>query len=191
MQVIIVGHGPSLLQGCKGEAIDLFDAVVRLKWGQSGRKDAPKYFGTRMDYLCSTMRTNYNYTGLEMKEFWGFENERCGRNIYSIAKKWEPVPVIIEYEAMNYWIDIYKKLRTKGVPHFSTGLAAIIMACVRLKPKVLALVGFDNVVSGRMDNFDTVFRPYGGDFPDHQWDVEHDMVPLITKHYGAKLAVLQ
>ena len=186
-----MGHGPSILEKCWGPEIDKFDAVVRMKWGHRGREETPDYFGKRLDYLVSTLRTWKSYRAVKMKEYWAYENVHCGRNLYPIAKAYGDVPVIVDHEAMNYWLGEYRKFRERGEPHFSTGIAAIIMACVRLKPKLLALVGFDNTISGETENYKSVFRDDDHNYPGHQWDVEHILTPLIAAHYKTELAVLQ
>ncbi len=57
--------------------------------------------------------------------------------------------------------------------------------------EVLTLVGFDNTLSGETEGYKSIFREVNFNYPDHQWDVEYTMVPLITEYYGCKLAVLQ
>jgi hypothetical protein len=198
MNAIIVGHGPSILYAKKGEVIDKYDAVIRLKWGWKGAKDLTtdsgnpaEDFGMRTDYLLSTLRTVEMYervTGL--KEYWGYDNVFCGRNLFKIQQAMEPTPVWVDYPTTKYWLEMYNSMRTWGLPHVSTGMAAIWYACTRLKLKSLTIVGYDNTIAGTGLDYKSVWRPDEYKYPAHRWDIEHTLLPLITSKYGVKLCVL-
>lgn len=107
-----------------------------------------------------------------------------------------------EFEAVEYWLGVYRGMADVRVDHTdkwsryakegdepwcSTGMGAIIIACAGYRPDRLVLAGFDNLWSGRRDNFQSVMREANWDFPPHAWNVENQMLPMIAEHYGVEI----
>ena len=192
MKAIIIGHGPSLLGAKKGQEIDSFDAVIRLKWGYKSYQvpdSTDQDYGIKTDYLLSTFRTWAGYKEVKVKEYWGYENVFCGRNMFLISQQMAS-PIWVDYEGTKYWLAIYNSMRTWGLPHVSTGLAAVWYACRRLELESLTIAGYDNTIAGTSAGYKSVWRNLEYKYPQHRWDLEHDMLPLITAKYGVKLCVL-
>ena len=74
------------------------------------------------------------------------------------------------------------------IPSFTQGTAAIIMACERINPYKIILVGFDNLLAGTSENFQSIHRAYDGLGPHttrHDLATERKLLDQIKKHYNA------
>lgn len=125
--LLIVGHGPSILSGL-GPVIDQH-TVVRLKSGKTG--DA-KDWGTRTDYLCARS-ASFAQPGIP---FWHFP----------------------EGEWARWWLDYFNSFEPRipfkpRLPKPSTGLCAVFCAMEFMKPKEIALIGFDRMLNPDRETF--------------------------------------
>lgn len=82
------------------------------------------------------------------------------------------------------WNEIFKTLRTKDVPNFSVGVAAIIFLCEEDKQDVIRLVGFDNLLEPKHDYYKA---NKGKWVSHHDWPAEKAMLPLIEQEYGVSI----
>ena len=202
-ECVIVGNGLSIFTGEYGLFIDAAERVVRVKQNWLLTHKSPKHAGTRLDIQCSTLKTWGMYWKLPIKEYWGYQNfPGQDAKIAHIRDHFGSIPVRLESEAIQHWLGIYRKTaKIKGgyqlpgdgfakegdEPWFSSGMAAIVMACSALNPEQIVLFGFDNLLSGRRDDFKTFHRPAGHIYPPHAWNVECKMLPLIEKYYSARI----
>jgi hypothetical protein len=145
--IVIVGHGPSILSGL-GAVIDSC-TVVRLKKGLPKKAD-PTHWGTRTDYLCGT-HPAYEQGGIP---YWHFPPKGG----------WA-----------DHWHEYWKSLKP-GVPFKpwqpkpSTGLAAVFCAMEFLKPKELAFIGCDRLMSP--EKYSGKWNETGPQCQPHDWHTE-------------------
>jgi hypothetical protein len=76
-----------------------------------------------------------------------------------------------------------------GHPHLSAGFHAILYACRFLKPSKVVLAGFDNIESGSF-TWSITRGPDWGKYPDHRWDIEHDLLLDIGDEFGVEVSFL-
>ena len=195
--VVIVGHGPSLLRRGLGEEIDKY-FTVRLKRCQDTLK-LPLIYGSRVDALCGSWTIREGLKAIPAKEYWTFVDSRHAT--VDVAD-WDGV---VNKALCDDWNQRFRAARTPyrridgtvlcassdeglGHNHLSAGFHAILYAC-ELGAKVVRLAGFDNVVSGNFTWSVTRGRDYRT-YPDHRWDIEHQMLPLVETSYGVKICAL-
>ena len=204
--LVIVGHGPSLGGQRLGDRIDACDAVCRLKYGHLETQVHPEDYGRRTDYLCSTLKTWRGYWTMRLKEYWGYQNfPGQDASLDKIRGHFGKTPVRLESEAIQHWLAVYRGMADVRVTHesadgthakegdepcFSTGFGAIVIAAAGIKPGAIFLAGFDNLMSGSREGFKSVFRADDHSYPRHNWTVEHDMLPMVAKHYGITICQL-
>ena len=107
MKVSIIGHGPSLDNAGRGEEIDSFDKVVRLKGAHTvlGTED----YGTRSDVLCSSTEIMGCWLQMTAEEYWGypkkgmFNGPRAMAIITTVQK-----PCMIPLELTNHWNEFFR-----------------------------------------------------------------------------------
>lgn len=201
MSILIVGHGPSMLEKERCAEIDAFDTVIRQKGiGVEEMQKRPKHFGSKIDFLCgsATIRDKL----IADCEKWIFFDSR--------HKGWRPEDMgnyRMNKPLCDLWNGLYRTMRTdwtnedhrivssrtsdsKGHTHMSAGLHTIIYTCVFLKPDKISLVGFDNVRSGSFTWSVTRGEDWKG-YPDHRWDIENKMLNYITTMYGVEIEHLE
>lgn len=203
MSVIIVGHGPSMLDRERGQEIDSFDTVIRQKGiGLTESRKRPLYFGVKTDYLCGSATIRQQLQAQCEKWIFfdsrhrGWKPEECDPEVFRSDKK-----------LCDLWNGLYRGRRTewtnedhrvvsgrtsdsKGHTHMSAGLHTIIYTCAFLKPDVITLVGFDNVRTGQFTWSVTRGEDWKG-YPDHRWDIENKMLDYITTMYNVKIEHLE
>lgn len=203
MSIIIVGHGPSMLEKERGDVIDSFDTIIRQKAiGMQEMRNRPQHFGNRTNILCGSATIRQQLQA--QCEKWIFFDSR--------HKTWKPSqcdPEVFRSDKplCDLWNALYRGQRTdwtnedhrivgsrtsdnKGHTHMSAGLHTIIYACAFLKPDKITLVGFDNVRSGEFTWSVTRGEDWKG-YPDHRWDIEKKMVDYITTLYKVKIEHLE
>lgn len=129
--MVIVGHGASILRRPMGAVIDSARVVVRLK--DAPRLD-PQHWGTRTDVICARRPHWLGATLREDVDYWLFDSPSIAGPVYADVKRWEA------------W---YRDFSTRKP---STGLCAVMCAVELLRPKNLAVVGFDAVTSGKQSH---------------------------------------
>lgn len=180
MEVVIVGHGKSLIGKKMGEYIDTLGDVVRFPLVNGGRETDEDH-GTRTDYVAAP------YTCLRRirkpaKEFWiirnfgyphkiNFPEHGCRRALLETWKEYNP---IIFSDIMFYWQDRFLELHSKW-PKWSRGMLAIIVTSYHLRPDTLHLAGFDNLKSGTEEII--------ADGTGHDYECERLLMEQITNKY--------
>lgn len=180
----VVGHGPGLKD--KGEEIDKH-IVVRLKWGEHLLK-YPQDYGTRTDYLCASTEIPQAFKGLELKEYWGYPKKGYYDESRILSAN---LPILVPLNLCNTWNAWFRATGAKH-PNVSTGTAAIIIACHKLKPKKVLLAGFDTLMNPevRFSRNKKVPRSGVGPYPNHDWKKEHDLLDLIRDAYDVEIEAL-
>jgi hypothetical protein len=197
MKVVIVGHGPELRNAGKGKEIDGFDVVVR--FGDSFYFQDEENYGHKADYvLCCDQRIADMHIlaerGIKMSPIqtwvYGRPGFRDAKFIMERIKQYNPY-VCIETDP---WELRFKELGATGYssarcadPHFSSGLAAIIMVAEKLKPEVIHLPGFEAVLNGDSENYDSGVNRGAVLKAEHDFRVENIMLEEIKAHYGFKV----
>jgi hypothetical protein len=192
-----VGHGPSLLQKRLGEWIDSFDFVIRQKRCQETLKH-PDIYGTRKDAVCGSLSIAPALSLVGAEEIWVFMDSRhahvSDEQVEEFQKEWR-----IDRELCDNWNARYRARRTPyekheqmrefdsiGHPHLSAGFHTLIYASEFLKPKTIALAGFDNVRNGSF-TWSITRGPDWRNYPDHRWDIENKMVSDIEDQFGVEI----
>lgn len=144
-------------------------------------------YGERVDYMVAsteTMCTMLDYKGVP-KEYWaqpkrGDWNKHLESKFLQRAK----APLRILQEPFLRWNERFKELRSKDVPNFSVGVAAIVFLCEQVKPDQIRLVGFDNLLQD-LPHYDKADR--GRWVTHHDWQAERKLLPLIESEYGVQI----
>lgn len=192
MRVLIVGHGPGLKGRGQGKKIDSFDNVVR--FGDSGYWQTSNDYGTKTDYILSVDQrvADLINVGRVPKETWvygrpGFRDEPF---IMERLKGYNPYICKVTDE----WLERFKELGATGYctercsePFFSQGMAAIIMACDRLKAKKLYLPGFDALLSGTSENYEAGTNKGKVITSEHDFAAEKKLLTEVLKHYQCEV----
>lgn len=187
MNIVIVGHGPSLKNAGLGAHIDSFDKVVRLK-GSGSVIETPDY-GSRTDAVCASTEVMGNFFKIEANEYWAYPKKGhfdAQSVIQAITKLEKPVMIPLEY--CNYW---NLRFRQMGAchPNVSTGMAAILIAIKRWSPKEIRLLGFDSLLNPKIP-FDRNFaipRTGAGPYPNHDWENENRLLNVLSNVYKVNI----
>lgn len=192
--MIIVGHGPGIGQG-RGKEIDSHDIVIRFADYFYNRRD--KDFGTKTTYLMTIdqkMADVLNNNVMPEIETWVFGRPGWTTQEQAIQRIGKFKPYVCT--ETNQWLKRFKEIGAKGYiskrvpdqPHFSQGLAAIIMAGAKLKPDVLTLAGFDNLIEGKNGNYEALtnnrtINSY------HDFEAENILMEEIATYYEFEVRV--
>ena len=172
MSVAIVGHGPSLLEQEYGAEIDEHIVVRQKRCEKTLEK--PDQYGTRTDYICGSHLVDLPKIG----EAWPFDKHtflewnktyRQRRTPYTPPKK----GVVVYFSPL-------------GHDHLSTGFHTLLYACEVLG-KDIVLYGFDSMKTGEF-TWSVTRGPMWTTYPDHNWETERDMIPLVEQAYGLKVS---
>ena len=190
MKVAIVGHGPSLLNAKKGKEIDSFDKVVRLKGSNTviGTED----FGNKVDALVASTEIMGTFFKMDAPEYWAypkkgvFDEKSFAINMGRLEK-----PVLLAWHTCNFWNEHFRRMPKKTTNHgnVSTGMAAIIIAAFKWRPEEIKLFGFDTLMNPKIPfaRHGGIPRSGFGDFPDHDWQREHDLLKKLENVYNTKI----
>lgn len=203
-RIAIVGHGPSMLAAKQGALIDQYDLIVRLKRCQDTLR-YPELYGTRTDIVCGSFTIARGLKGIGgAMHYWVCLDSRHVAVTVSdrdeLIAYFSPAIVQMDVELCNSWDERYRAQRHTfkvhpqmkqgdysnrelGHNHASIGTKALIYACHFLKPKEVHLFGFDNLASGHF-TWSITRGPQWDGYPDHRWDVENKLVPVIAQTYG-------
>lgn len=205
--VAIVGHGPSMLTSKHGVAIDACDVVVRLKRCQDTLQ-YPELYGTRTDIVGGSFTVARALKGIgAASRYWIFLDSRhvkvTPRDQAELRAFFSPARVEMDAELCWTWDETYRRQRrafaihpqmkqsehsdlSLGHNHTSIGMKALIYACHFIQPERVRLFGFDNLASGTF-TWSVTRGPAWNQYPDHRWDVEHDLVPMIAQSFGSEI----
>jgi hypothetical protein len=186
MNLVIVGHGPSLKGAALGGRIDSCDFVVRLK-NCSMLLAEKRDYGTKTSALCTSTETLMNLTKVKATEYWGYPK----KGDYSEARRRGAerklgAKIQIAVDACRLWNAAFLELGGKH-PNVSTGLGALITALELKKPEVLYLAGFDKVLNpmskGYISTVPTAWNADGQKDTGHDWVTENLLLGYIQAHY--------
>src|SRR6056300_1585257 len=112
MDVVICGHGPSLLKRKAGELIDSYDFVVRQKRCQDTLR-FPEHYGTRKDAVCGSWTIASQLPLIEAGEIWVFLDSRHEKvTVGEIWRAQKSLPAKILPGLCSTWNEKYRALRT-------------------------------------------------------------------------------
>ena len=195
MNVVIVGHGPSLKGAGLGEKIDACDKVVRLK--NCFMLLAEKHdYGTRTDVMCSSTEVLPTLTKVKAKEYWGYPKRGTFNQarIDWLSRAVEYAPVRVPLRVCNFWNYFFIELGGRH-PNVSTGMGAMVIALDQFKPETLYLAGFDNVIDpvikGYKSTVPTAFNDGGKKDTGHDWETEHKMLPYLAEYFKTTIKDLR
>lgn len=195
-EVLIIGHGPSIQGKNHGEMIDGHETVVR--FGDSFMYQNPQDYGTKANYVITgdqrvaDILIRWHLHKERAKEVWvygrpGFRDEPFlkqrlkGFSPY-ICRETDP------------WLEKFKDLGAKGYcsercsdPHFSTGMAAIIVSAERLKAKAIKLMGFDALLGGDSSDYWSGTNKGKTIQARHDFKAENKLLGEVVNHYGFRL----
>lgn len=195
-EVLIIGHGPSIQGGNHGRMIDGHETVVR--FGDSFMYQNPRDHGTKADYVITgdqrvaDILIRWNLHNERAREVWvygrpGFREESV---IHQRLKGFSPY-VCKETDA---WLEKFKAMGARGYcskrcsdPHFSTGLAAIIVSAERLKAEVIKLLGFDALLSGESSDYWSGTNRGTTIQAQHDFAAEKKLLDEVQDHYGFRI----
>lgn len=202
-KIIIVGHGPSVMENPRGRVIDLYDTVIRMKFGPNN----PTYFGTRTDIMGGSPTIAERLATLPGKRKWIFFDSRHDgidtNVIYHNIPRMFPVGSLeFSRELCSEWDELYRNRRTPtdfneamvdskssdklGERHLSQGFKALLYTAYFIKPHSVDLIGFDNLKTGKFAWSTTRGRAWTT-YPKHRWDVEHKMLDDVAKRFQMEI----
>jgi len=201
MNVCIVGHGPSLLNQRLGDRIDGYDVVIRQKRCQETLK-RPETYGTRIDVVCGSWTIAPQLFEIGAGEVWVFLDSRHADVSDALVEHVSQV-ARIDRSLCDDWNARYRARRTPykrpdervkefdplGHPHLSAGFHTLLYACAFLKPESVTLAGFDNVRTGGW-TWSITRGPEWGQYPDHRWDIEHEMLKDVQDEWDVEVKFL-
>lgn len=182
MRVCIVGHGPSMMGKRQGSLIEQHDKVVRLK-GSNTVLGHPDY-GSRTDALCASTEVMGVFFKMDAEEYWAYPKKGVYDQIVFL-KTMEKLqkPVMLPIGICNFWNYRFRQMGAEH-PNVSTGMAAIIIAIHRWKPKVINLVGFDTMMDPTQEFLRNDDIPRTGQgLINHDWAKEHDLLKVLRNVY--------
>jgi len=182
--LVIIGHGPSLIGQKCAELIDSMP-VVRLKNPDWLPKED---YGKRTDIMVSSteiMNAMSDWPQVP-KEYWaqpkkGKWNTEMEAKFRAKAK----APLRIPLDTFLRWNAVFQGLTDRGIPNFSTGMAAIVFAMDFGRE----VVEFDEIVLAGFDTLCNPDEPYvkagkGKWATGHDWWAEHRMIPRLIDEYS-------
>jgi hypothetical protein len=187
LNVCIVGHGPSLKTAGLGKKIDACDKVVRLK-NCSYLLAEPQNYGKKTDVMCSSTEVLHHLHKVKASEYWGYPKYGTYNQASVSWLERKVGQVYIPLDLTNLWNCFFLELGGRH-PNVSTGMGAIVIALDRFKPEVLYLAGFDTLLNPAIKYSSTVETPWNkdGNYPDHDWEVENQMLPFLAAHFNAEI----
>jgi hypothetical protein len=182
MNIIIIGHGPSLKGLKAGEYIDSYEYVVRLKHG--ARLLGTEDYGSRIDALCCSNEAVGLVGDVQAGMFWLYpKNGNYDKALTFDAVAHKGAPFMIPMDLCNTWNN---KFRMLGSSHknYSTGMAAIIIAAHYYEPESITLAGFDSMLhpDKPFTRNDDIPRTGTGDSR-HDWAAENKLLRMVSDTY--------
>lgn len=204
MDAIIIGHGPSLLERREGVRIDLHTFVIRQKRCWDLMK-VPQVYGTKTTAICGSWTIRKQLKQVPAHFYWAFLDSRHGEVTEDELDKAADQGFETRRTLCDHWNERYRQMRTPfemwpqserkatsddlGHTHMSGGLHTLLYTCELLKPKRIILAGYDNVRTGTF-TWSLARGPEWNQYPDHRWDIENKMVPIIASEYGIEITYL-
>lgn len=183
--------------------IDSFDFVIRQKAKGLNLLKTKKY-GVKTQAFVGSLR---HVSSIKSKDWetWIFKDSRfsdieSAKRIDSLISQ----GIRIDPSLCDHWNSLYRSFRTPSTPvgdniksypssdklgskHMSSGLHAIVYAAHFLPElDTLHLVGFDSIKTGEF-TWSLTRGEEWNKYPDHRWDTEYLMIPMIEKKYNIKV----
>ena len=201
MNIAIVGHGPSMVGSKLGETIDGNDVVIRLKRMIHLLKDKED-FGSRYDIGAGSLRIlpmmKEMLQTAELKVplmclFDSRDKQLDQAQVNNVLAQCQPYEVYADRELCDeldklYMVEVDKDLDFEAVTHTSQGTKAAWLTANSFPRSTINLYGFDNVRDGTF-NWSLTRGPEWDKYPNHRWDIEHRMIPMIAQMTGSKINV--
>lgn len=183
--ICIVGHGPNVKGASLGKVIDSHDIVIRMAncdWQENTTDYGHKYdFGI---YTPNQQKFVDKTTRFPKLAFWCYIPES---NTEEYQTKIRGKDTVCFGDIVESW---------RGVNRFfSRGLASLIIAAEKVRPKKITLIGFNQVQEGNAGD--------GPRHPEelqklmvskkkdtHDWSNEKQIVDRIKGHYGTEIEFL-
>lgn len=190
--VLIVGHGPGLAGMSRGREIDSHDVVIR--FGDSGYYQKENDYGVKTDYILSVDQriADVINVGRIPKETWVYGRPRFRDEPLILARLKKFNPVICT--ATDRWLERFKEIGATGYsterapdPHFSQGMAAIIMVADRLKEKKIKLMAFQALLNGDSGHYESGANQWRIIKAQHDFAAERKLLDEVIGHYGLKV----
>ena len=187
--IAIIGHGPSMLDERYGAEIDTHTVIRQKRCEQT--LEQPEQYGTRTDYIAGSLLIVDLLP--KIGKVWGLSDSRfdeCDIDHSCTVLK----------GTCRAWNKLYRERRTPYTPpekgvvsyysplghkHLSAGFHTILYACAILGDDII-LYGFDSMKSGEF-TWSVTRGPTWTRYPDHNWQTERDMIPLVEQVYGVKV----
>jgi len=185
--IIIAGHGPSMEGSGLGEVIDSYDCPIVRFNGFTDTCSAVDR-GNRVDYLCTTTLQFPRFLAHRVfptREVWVYNTN----NVLSHVNKYNRGPLYLTN--LTGWLEIYRGLRARKTANkFCKGLAAIIIAAMRLGVSKMVLFGFDNLWLGKSDNFRTLgTSKFKGVYTTkHDYAAQRKMIDMVADCYNVDIS---
>lgn len=208
--VAIIGHGASMLDKQRGDEIDAYPIVIRLKRCFQLLEIYPDCFGQKTSILaCSRgILPEVVKDGVKrgVGEYWVLYDSRTytkRAEPFTLERQMGAKVILCSVHLSKKWDQHYLDLREnqeldprqetktglsddKGHKHTSQGLKAVVYAMQFLRPSWLFLYGFDSVRTGKFDR--SLIR---GDewrhYPDHNWAAEKAALDHMSQYYGIEV----
>ena len=190
MKICIVGHGPSLKGAGLGKQIDSHDKVVRLKGSHTVLWTND--YGSRTDALCASTEIMGVFFKQEAEEYWAYpKNGDYDRRTAIMALEKLQKPIMIPLKFVNHWNTYFRQMGAKH-PNVSTGMGAVLIAIHRWRPEKIVLAGFDTLMNPETEfsRHDSIPRSGFGPYPNHDWEKENKLIPILEQTYNLKIEEL-
>jgi len=207
MEVIIVGHGPSLLHKKYGSYIDSFDCVIRQKANSIKYvKENPEQYGSKTNVIGGSTAQYKTISNIPNVQCWVYiDSRRNPKEDYD--SRYNSETVKCNQQLCHHWNQIFRDMRTNdwsrnsqeaqvhsdpvlGHNHMSSGTHTILYACHYIQPSKIHLLGYDNVRSGKFGWSVTRGKDWKN-YGDHRYDVEQKMLPLFEKEFNTKIVFVE
>jgi hypothetical protein len=188
-----------MLENKHGKFIDSHDVVIRQKRCSDTLKH-PEQFGSKTTYVCGSYTIAPQLPqDMPGAEYWVFMDSRH-QEFPPSSYEWaaENLPCTILKPLCDRWNAKYRAKRKPfhhnaqmrrfdelGHPHLSAGFHTILYTCEILRPEAIDLVGFDNIKTGDF-TWSITRGPDYVQYPDHCWNIEHDMIAEVEDAYGTR-----
>lgn len=194
MEIVIVGHGPSLKGSGLGRKIDEHEKVLRLK-NCSDLLKVPEDYGRKTDIMFSTTEVCYHLSKVKAEEYWCYpKRDTYNTDLIDELRKKTNARIRILKEQSLVWNQMFRDSGANH-PNVSTGMMAIICVCELLNPRVLHLAGFDTVMNPKLEYISTVPSPFndgGKKDTGHDWKAEHKLLLFLGHHFkSVNISALQ
>lgn len=192
VEVVIVGHGPSLVGAGLGKAIDAHEKVLRLK-NCSALLENKEDYGQRTDIMFSTTEVCYHLSKVKAEEYWCYPKyDTWNTDVVDNLRKQTNARIRVLSHQAFAWNKLFRDMGANH-PNLSTGMAAAVCVLELLNPRVLTLAGFDVVFNPKLPYQSTVPTPFnegGTKTTGNDWKSEHKLLHFLGKYFKTDITCL-